>query len=864
TDAAGNSQTVSRQFNIDVQAPSVTITSPTNGTYTNNSNLPINYTISDLGGVGLSQCWWTRDNGLNNYTIGCSGNSVTGSITGQTWSEGLNTVKIYAKDSLGNENSATVQFYLDTIAPLVNITGPATNGTWYNTVNVIVNFTVNDASPVTCNWTAVGGTPSTGTLSSCSNNGGLNQITVITWNQGSVSITITVTDAAGNSQTVSRQFNIDVQAPSVTITSPTNGTYTNNSNLPINYTISDLGGVGLSQCWWTRDNGLNNYTIGCSGNSVTGSITGQTWSEGLNTVKIYAKDSLGNENSATVQFYLDTIAPLVNITGPATNGTWYNTVNVIVNFTVNDASPVTCNWTAVNGTPSTGTLSSCSNNGGLNQITGITWNQGSVSITITVTDAAGNSQTVSRQFNIDVQAPSVTITSPTNGFSTNNKNLPVHFTISDTGGSGLQQCLWTKDNGTTNESISCSGNSVTGSITGQTWSEGWNYVTIFAKDAAGNLANSSVQFFVDSVAPVITVISPIDNSYHNVSSILLQFNVSDALSNVTNCYWTLDGGTTNEVDCSTGSATVNLSSLSEGSHNVVIAVKDSLNNIQTKTVVFTIDLTAPSLAVIGPALDDIYFNIQNLVINFSVSDNIALNNTCWYYHNNNNVPNYISCSGGQISGVNWPDGWNNITLFTKDLAGNHKSASRRFYINGSAHAQTLNLVTGWNLISFNLTHLNATPKSVLAPIIDKVTVVRGYYNGTWTDWTPSAGGSITEFKPGYAYFVNVTQNTQLTVVGYQETVTSSSGGGTPIYPFQINVTSGWNLLGVYVNSTISGFPNSLTINQVVYPFQNGVPVLVASGTGLPIPTPNGYNTVIAVGQGFWMYSSTNGAYWPKV
>ncbi|MEM3609584.1 MAG: hypothetical protein QW076_01590 [Candidatus Anstonellales archaeon] len=751
-------------------------------------------------------------------------------------------------------------FLVNLIFPAVSLQIDYPANTSYSTSTWLarINYTVSgiessdlksNGGDIFCNY-SIDGQPET-TLNDCSN------VTGLSLGEGSHNVIVKVFNESSvnyPNPEDSKQvyFTLDFTAPSVSITSPASNSYWNVASIPVTFTLSDSGSGlnGICEC------GHNNTQFSCNTtgtNTVTYQVVG---GDGQKTITIKAYDNAGNEGQDSVMINYDTTAPSVSITGPSVNGSWYNNQNLVINFTVNDASPVSCSWQTTTGTPNSGIVLNCANDGSLNQISGVTWSTGLNVITITVTDAAGNSRTEARSFGIDTVVPSISISSPPNGSLHGNSNVAIQFNVNDDL-SAINQCWWSNDSGATNTTVSCGSGS--GTITGVNWPDGVNNVILYVNDNAGNINRAAVQFTVDTTPPIVTITSPTNNSYIDKSSINITFVANDATSNLVQCKYSINSGIPTSIDCSTG--LIQLSGLADGIYVVNVSAEDEAGNIGWTLLVMTIDTYKPSVEITSPSLDNIYFNDPNLVIQFSVSDSNVGN--CWY--SDNNGPNQsVSCASGQITGVTWTNGWHTVVLYASDLAGNVNSTTRTFYINGSALSQTLNLVEGWNLISFNITHLNASPESVFAPIIDKVRTVRFYYNGTWYDWTPNVGGTITELKPGYAYFVNVTQPTTLTAVGYQETVTSNGGAGTPIYPFQIQVHAGWNLLGVYVNSTISGFPNSMTIGQIVYPFQNGVPVKVMQGTGMPISTPNGYNTQIAIGEGFWFYSSTSGAYWPKV
>jgi hypothetical protein len=84
----------------DVTPPAVTITYPTNTTYSSVVTA-LNYTYGDA-----SSCWYSTNNWATNTSITCGTN-----VTGLTSSQGSNTWGVGVNDSFGNLNFTTVVFY---------------------------------------------------------------------------------------------------------------------------------------------------------------------------------------------------------------------------------------------------------------------------------------------------------------------------------------------------------------------------------------------------------------------------------------------------------------------------------------------------------------------------------------------------------------------------------------------------------------------------------------------------------------------------------------------------------------------------------------------------------------------------------
>ena len=253
------------------------------------------------------------------------------------------------------------------------------------------------------------------TLASCAN------ITTINWSTGEHNLTIWTNDSAGNENSSDLTFTIttdDVAAPTITIQTPINTTYTSNTNVHVNYSAADE--TALDSCWYSNDSMLTNTTLSSCSN-----ITSVTWSEGEHNVSIWANDTSGNENTIDVTFTVDTIYPSILISSPANESSTTNTTTH-VNFTASDLNLASCFFTNDSMLTNT-TLAGCAN------ITSITWSGGEHNITIWTNDSAGNENRSDLTFTITFSYPLVDFGSliPVNGSTTNNDYVELNFSVTE-------------------------------------------------------------------------------------------------------------------------------------------------------------------------------------------------------------------------------------------------------------------------------------------------------------------------------------------------------------------------------------------------------------------------------------------------
>ena len=228
--------------------------------------------------------------------------------------------------------------------------------------------------------------------------------------------------------------------------------------------------------------------------------------------------------------------------------------------------------------------------------------------------------------NIDTTKPNINIVSPLNNTNTSNSQLNINYTVFDT---NLNSCWWTKNNGGANTSINCGVN-----ITGQTWGEGLNNVTIFVNDSANNINSSSVTFRLDTIKPAINIVYPLALNYSiNISA--LNYTVGDAT--LTSCWYSINNGLTNtSVTCGN-----NLTSLTstEGTNNWLVGANDSVGNSNMSKVTFFKDTVYPLISYgVGTESTNTNFSRNWIYVNTSWTE-LNLANITFYLYNATSIVN---------------------------------------------------------------------------------------------------------------------------------------------------------------------------------------------------------------------------------
>jgi len=626
TDAAGNTASATRTvtYNPDSQPPSVAITSPVSGTFTKVSSVTVTGTASD-------------DVAVQSVTV----NGTPATLTNGNWtatitlssSDGAKPITATATDTSNKTNSASITITLDTTPPLVAITSPA-SGTSTTSSSISVSGTVSDAlsgvASVSCNNVAAA--VSNGTFT-C----------VVSLVVGDNLITASAIDVAGNTAAATRSvtYTPDAQAPSIAITSPVNGTFTNVATVTVTGPASDDVAVASVK--------VNDTLAVFTNGNWTATIT-LTGGDGAKTITATATDTTNKTNSASVQITLDTTAPTLTIATPA-SGAIVASPSLTINGTVSDAltgiASVTCN--GVPATITTGTFT-CS----------VTLLEGSNTINVAATDNTGNTTTTPLPVTLDTRAPDLTFTAPAPNaclsalqFNVTGKAFDPHVT-------SVNVSLGSSSVPLVAATIAADG-SWTAAIVVP--AEGRYTIVAEGKDSVGHVVTATLPVAVDTTVPAVLVTESGSAFSGGIARrpLSIAFRVVDADSSAA-ITATLDGqpfvsGTT---------------VIAEGDHVLRVSARDCAGNASdVRTINFTIDTVAPSIVSIAPADSG---SAQPTITGKLDADDVVsvvISGT-----------SYAATISGRtftFAGVMLAEGPNQLTIVATDRAGN--SSTKAFTLN---------------------------------------------------------------------------------------------------------------------------------------------------------------------------------------
>jgi hypothetical protein len=357
--------------------PMVTITGGANA-YTTNTTPTISGT-TDVQAPGI-------------VTLTVNGQILTATPSGGAWSatspilaNGTYPVVASVTDGAGNPGSASQQLTVDTVPPIVTIAGGP-------------SVTTNHPRPMFAGTTdAAAGTVvrvavDAQNLTALVQSGGTWNVAPAALPDGTRTVTASVTDPAGNVGSASQIVTVDTVAPAVTVTGGANA-LTNHATPNISGTAGVAPGTTV--------------TVTLADQTLTGLVAaGGTWSvttaflsDGPHRVVMSVSDAAGNPASFTQILTVDTVAPLVAISGGAT-ATTNNLTPTIVG--TSDAAPGTTVTVSIAGQTMTTLL----------QLDG-TWNAtptaegiGTWHIVASVPDPAGNVGSAGQTLTVAAYVPS--------------------------------------------------------------------------------------------------------------------------------------------------------------------------------------------------------------------------------------------------------------------------------------------------------------------------------------------------------------------------------------------------------------------------------------------------------------------------
>ncbi len=562
-DGSSNSATDNVNITVDLTAPNVAITSPSNNAVLAGAQQWITWTGSDNFGIDYYSIIISGDASLSE-TRAVGSPSYLG-----TFADGNYTATVIAYDNAGNSATDNVNFTVDNTNPNVTITYP-TNNAFVNTGSFNVNWesTSTDISYYLADGVHVG----------TSTSQAVNLV------DGVYSYTVTAYDTTGLTGSDNVNFTVDTIAPTISITAPVDDAVLTNGLVTLNWTASDAQGI---EKFMIQDSTTPPSTFVANVTNTTFSYD-LSLSDGNYHYSITAIDFAGHMFRDSVNFTIDTNTPDVTITSPI-NDAFVNTSSFNVNWT---STATDIAYYTVNGT-----------NVGLNTDQAVNLVDGVYSYTVTAYDAGGLFASDNVNFTVDTTAPLITVTNPVDSALLTNGSVNLNWTGSDT--YGIAYYLVNDESSFVG--IASNVSSTTNNFT-LTLGDGDYSYRVTAVDNAGNTASDTVNFTVDSGTPDVTITSPINDAIVNTSS----FNITWTSSATDISYYTANG-------TNVGTNTQQAVNLVDGVYTYTVVAYDAAGLTGSDNVNFTVDTTAPTVSFTAPT-DNALLSTRPVTFNWTGSD----------------------------------------------------------------------------------------------------------------------------------------------------------------------------------------------------------------------------------------------------
>ncbi|MRT58291.1 Ig-like domain-containing protein [Enterobacteriaceae bacterium RIT693] len=604
---------------------------------------------------------------------------------------------------------------------------------------------------------------------------------------GEATVNVSVTNVNGNGASAEREFSVDASAPGLSIDPVATDNVINAAEAGAGVTVTGTSNAEAGQT----------VTLTLDGKNYTGVVKADgTWSIALDAtalstladsnyqLNVSVSDAAGNGVTGSKTITLDTSAPgirfntiagddIINLeehaqaqiisgssSGAAAGNKIVITLNGIQYVTQVDANG---NWSV--GVPASAISA---------------LNNGTATVTATLTDGAGNEGTASHDVEVNAARVELTINTLSGDDVINAAELSQDLTI--VGGS-RELAVGTQ------VTVMLNGVQYTTTIqTGGSWSvtvpagqvqnlaHGSGYtVTASANDNASNTASVTHNISVDTSAPVVTIAEISGDNVVNAAEQQQPLTIrgtssAEAGQKVT---VTLGSGSYDATVQADGSWSVtvaaeDLAKLAEGEFTVHAAVNDKAGNPGSADRILTVDTIAPTLTFDKVAGDDIINSAEQQAGQvISGTTNAQPGQTITVTFNNHSYTAKVSDTGTWSVTVpaqdffGAADGSYTISASVSDKAGNGSSADKQVTLSGEVPTISINDFAQDNIVS---AAEHGTPLVISgvtnAPAGKTVTITLNGQQYTTTvnsdgTWSYTLGSSaVTALADGGAYVIH--------------------------------------------------------------------------------------------------------------
>ncbi|WP_420485040.1 Ig-like domain-containing protein [Enterobacter asburiae] len=674
TNAHGNSASAGREYSVDATAPAVTIDTVAGDNVINGSEAAAGVAISGTTTAEVGQT----------VTVTLGGKSYTAQVQqGGLWSVNVPgadlsaladngyTVQVSVSDAAGNPGSAGKAITLDTTPPTVSFNAVAGD----NVINSvehgqaqIVSGTATGASVGDKLVITIGSNQYTTTVDASGNwSVGVPASVISALNDGTVTLSATITDSAGNSSTQTHDVVVNTASVALTVNTVSGDDVINAAEAGSSLVISGSSAQLASGTQVTVTLNGKTYTAtiqsdGSWSTTVPAADVGALADGASYQVSVSAQDSAGNSASATHGISVDTTAPVVSI-ATLSGDDMLNAAEAQQPLTVHGSSSAEAGqtvtvtlggktYTALVGSDGTWTLD-------VPAADLAALSQGALAVTASVSDKAGNGGQATHTLTVDTVAPTVTISTVADDDIVNNAEQLAGQTISGTTTAEQGQTVTVSFNGHSYQATVGADGSWSVFVPGRDFlglSDGEYTITASVNDKAGNPGSATHDVTLNGDVPTITISTFAQDDIVNAAEHGTPLTVSgttDAPAGQTVTI-TLNGKTYTATVQNDGSwsytvGSADVTALADGGSYVINAqVSNTIGNSASDNHTVTVDLTAPSM---GISIDSLQNDTGLSATDFITNDSQVVVNGSLTAQLGNNEKAQISLDGG----VTWID-----------------------------------------------------------------------------------------------------------------------------------------------------------------------------------------------------------------
>ncbi|MFP2683850.1 beta strand repeat-containing protein [Enterobacter ludwigii] len=773
TNVNGNSASAGREYSVDTTAPSVTINTLAADDILNATEAKADLTVSGTSTAEAGQTVTVSLNGKDyTTTVGADGNWTLDVPAADlaALTDGSVTVTAAVSDKAGNPASVAHNLAVDVTVPVVTINTVAGD----DVINVaehaqaqIVSGSATGAAAGDKVTVTLGSQTYTTVLDAAGNwSVGVPANVISGLSDGTVTVSVSVTDAAGNTGSGTHNVTVDTGLPSVGFDTLSGDNVLNavekGQDLSVSGTSANLAEGTL-------------VTVTLNGKQYTATTAADgDWSltvpaadlaalgEANYTLSATATNTVGNSVSNTANLQVDTALPTV-------------TINTVAGDNVINAAEVAAGQT-LSGTVAhaeagnTVTVTMGGNSWTATVQDDLTWSvnvpsevltalgNGGLSVTATVTNGHGNTGSGERDITIDASLPGLRVDTVAGDDVINSIEHGQNLIVSGSSdGLAAGTALTVTVNGKTYAaSVLADGtwNAAVPAADVSAWPEGTVKITVTGDSPTGNPMTISHDVTVDLATVAISINAIATDDVINAAEKGTDLVLSGATTNVEagQTVTLAMGGKiyTTTVDAS-GNWTytvpsADLAGLKEGDASVQVSVTNANGNSASAGREYSVDTTAPSVTINTLAADDI-LNATEAKADLTVSgtSTAEAGQTVTVSLNGKDYTTTVGADGNWTLDVPaadlaaLTDGSVTVTAAVSDKAGNPASVAHNLAVDVTVPVVTINTVAGDDVINV-AEHAQAqivSGSATGAAAGDKVTVTLG--RQTYTTVLDAAG-----------------------------------------------------------------------------------------------------------------------------